>query len=408
MSSNPFEDAVGADGKEKVIESRLEVVPPSVIESMSRAEIDVAIATAKRWPRDLDRALKSTQALACKNEEIAATCTFAVPRGGKTIIGPSIHFARIMMINWGNVNALARVVDANHEDARLQGVCHDLENNLRFGLEIEWPVQAPHADKDGNIRETRWKDQMNIAKAAGSAVALRRAVFGCIPFALFRNIWKETQLVAAGKGKSFDDRRKNMFQAFAELKVSDKEICEFLGRAGKESVSVEDLVAMFGILTAIGDNATTVEEVFGPRGPETQKARIPKSKAQAPTEPKAEPPQDEQQQSPPVSTHPAQAPKEEQERHPEGARAEPAPKIEEPPPVAKTPAAVAKPTNGLLSKLREKLASAGVAEEKLLAYLHKDDVNLVGPEVKTLEEVPEKFLRMVLDYWQGLIEEIKA
>jgi hypothetical protein len=397
---NPF-DEIGADGKEKVIESRLEVVPPSVIESLSRAEIDIAISTAKRYPRDIDRALKNTNALACKNAEIAATCTFAVPRGDKTVIGPSVHFARIMMINWGNVNALARVVDCNHDDARLQGVCHDLENNLRMALEIEWPVQAPRPDKEGKIKESRWKDMMSLSKAAGSAVALRRSVFGCIPFALFRSIWKETQLVAAGKGKSFDERRRNMFESFAELKVSDREICEFLGRHGKEAITVEDLVMLYGILTAISDKTTTVEEIFGSRDPKTVKASIPKSKKQEDKsdvktpEPEARtsqpqevaaPPQDQSQKEVPVS-----------ERQDKRAEAKPESKAPEP---------KQQKTGGFLTQVRSSMEKAALSEEQVLAQLR--NWQIITEKVTTLESIPDKWHGLIIDEWESLVEGIKG
>jgi hypothetical protein len=401
MSTEPTPfDEIGADGKEKVIESRLEVVPPTVIESLSRAEIDIAISTAKRYPRDIDRALKNTNALACKNAEIAATCTFAVPRGGKTIIGPSVHFARIMMINWGNVNALARVVDCDHDNARLQGVCHDLENNLRLGLEIEWPVQAPHADKEGKIAESRWKDMMSLSKAAGGAVALRRAVFGCIPFALFRTIWKETQLVAAGKGKSFDERRKNMFESFAELKVSDRDIFEFLGRHGKEAITVEDLVMLYGILTAISDKTATVEEIFGRRDQQTVKAKIPKSKKETDvktTEPEAGPGPSQSQAVATDKPLPAQKEEPVPERENKGAETKPEPKAPEP---------KQQKAGGFLTELRLRMQKVGVSEEKVLVQLR--NWQIINEKVTTLELIPEKWHSLIIDEWESLVEGIKG
>jgi hypothetical protein len=394
--ATPFDD-IGADGKEKVIESRLEVVPPTVIESLSRAEIDIAIATAKRYPRDIDRALKNTNALACKNAEIAATCTYAVPRGGRTIVGPSVHFARVMMICWGNVNALARVVDCDHENARLQGVCHDLENNLRLGLEIEWPVQAPHPDKEGKISESRWKDMMSLSKAAGSAVALRRAVFGAMPFALFRTIWKETQLVAAGKGKSFDERRKNMFESFAEYKVSEREICEFLGRHGKEAITVEDLIMLFGILVSLSDRTTTVEEVFGSRDQATIKAKIPKSKKQE--EPDAKQPEGSASKAPEVAQGPPAAP--------EKTDSVPLPKREEPraetKPATKTEK---KSSSNFLIELKGAMEKASLTQEQVLDQLRVWQI--INEKVTSLESIPDKWHTLIIDEWDSLVEGIKG
>lgn len=391
--ANPFAGAVDgeSEGKETVRSARLEVLPPTVIESLNRAEIDVAITTAKRYPRDIDNSLRNIKTLAIKNGDIAATCSYGVPRGGKVIVGPSVHFARIIATYWGNINALARVVDADRDNATCQGVCHDMETNYRFAIEIEWPVQPPHNDTP-----ERWKDQMRLAKDAGTAVAFRRAVYGCLPYALFRPIWKETQLVAAGKGKSFEERKTNMFSAFKELGVNEHEVWAFRGYSGKEAITAEDLIELYALITAITDKTVTVEEVFGARGAAAVKAQIPKSKAQknkAPDEPdkakptQAEQPKDEKQaekEAPPVSA-PAQASQEEQ----------PAPE----------PKKSNKVENILVAQIKDRLASANVNEAQFLGWLRK--IGCIGLSVTTLDAVAEKWLRMALSDWEGVLEQLK-
>lgn len=391
--ANPFAGAVDgeSEGKETVRSARLEVLPPTVIESLNRAEIDVAITTAKRYPRDIDNSLRNIKTLAIKNGDIAATCSYGVPRGGKVIVGPSVHFARIIATYWGNINALARVVDADRDNATCQGVCHDMETNYRFAIEIEWPVQPPHNDTP-----ERWKDQMRLAKDAGTAVAFRRAVYGCLPYALFRPIWKETQLVAAGKGKSFEERKTNMFSAFKELGVNEHEVWAFRGYSGKEAITAEDLIELYALITAITDKTVTVEEVFGARGAAAVKAQIPKSKAQknkAPDEPdkakptQAEQPKDEKQaekEAPPVPAS-AQASQEEQ----------PAPE----------PKKSNKVENILVAQIKDRLASANVNEAQFLGWLRK--IGCIGLSVTTLDAVAEKWLRMALSDWEGVLEQLK-
>ena len=75
-----------------------EILAPSALEAIQRAEVDIAITTAKRYPRDVARSLKLCRELALRNPKIAERCNYAVPRAGKKIIGPSVHFARIVAI----------------------------------------------------------------------------------------------------------------------------------------------------------------------------------------------------------------------------------------------------------------------------------------------------------------------
>jgi hypothetical protein len=392
--ANPFENRVegDAEGKETVKSARLEVLHPSVVESLNRAEIDVAIATAKRWPRDIDNSLKAVRTLAVKNGDIAATCSYGVPRAGKVIVGPSVHYARIVATYWGNINALARVVDCDHDNATCQGVCHDMETNYRFAIEIEWPVQPPR-----NETPERWKDQMGLAKAAGTAVAFRRAVYGCLPWPLFRPTWKETQMVAAGKGKSFDERKTNMFAAFKEVGVSESEVWTFRGYTGKEALTQDDLIELFALLTAINDKTVSVEEVFGPRGTAAVKAKVPTKKEPKQTKADAEQPKESnleakqpetqnQEQAPPVPTPAAQTPKEPEQQQP---KKEPAPKVE----------------NILVAQVKNQLDQAGVSEMQFLAWLRK--IGCIGLSVTMLSAVSEKWLRMALSDWTGVLEQLK-
>ena len=108
-----------ADG-DAAAEVRSEIIAPTALEAIQRAEVDIAIVTAKRYPRDIARSLKTCKELALRNPAIARRCNYAVPRAGKKIIGPSVHFARIVAYSWGNATALSRVIGCDQENAHIQ------------------------------------------------------------------------------------------------------------------------------------------------------------------------------------------------------------------------------------------------------------------------------------------------
>jgi hypothetical protein len=398
----------------------LEIVPPSALEALQRAEVDMAITTAKRYPRDIAQSLKTCRELALRNPAVAATCNYAVPRAGKKLIGPSVHFARIVAYAWGNGTALSRVVGADRANVHLQGVFHDLQTNLRIGIEMDWPVQAPHTDTP-----ERWADQINLAKRAGAAVALRTAIFNVIPQVLFSDIAEEAKKVAVGEGKTFLESRNNAITALKAMGISQEMIYRALNVGGLESISTDDLIWLHAIMTSIKEGSMTVSEVFGnsmepvkaqvpargrgrppKEGPlEVRAEKVPESEVhfveQAPLveEPLAPPP------PPPVT--PPRTKEESAEPFPEP---KPVRKKEPPPrqaPVEITPTQAFgfDPLQKEAAQIRAKLTEAGLTEENLINWL--DDLGTVKDGTVSLETVNAKWLRMVLDDWAGILARVK-
>ena len=80
------------------------------LDTIERANVDSQIATAKQYPRDLRRAINNSIAMATLDVPTAQSCGYALPRGGKPITGPSVHLAKLIVSNYGNIRAEAKVV----------------------------------------------------------------------------------------------------------------------------------------------------------------------------------------------------------------------------------------------------------------------------------------------------------
>lgn len=411
-------------------EAEIEILAPSALEAIQRADVDVSISTAKKYRRDVATAIKVTRELALRNPRIAERCNYAVPRGDKKIVGPSVHFARIVAHAWGNLRCGSRVIGCDRENAHLQGVCHDLETNVAITTEMDWPVQAPHKDSP-----ERWKDQMNLAKRGGAAVAFRNAIFDALPMILFEDIAEEAKLIAVGEGKTFEERRANCIAEFRRLGVSQQQIYKLLERGGLESITTDDLIYLHGILTSILDRTVSIVQVFGAAETQTVKAQVPKAKKEEPppvppekgaelarkmkdelasasqkeepttypkdTLPQAETKKPEGETKPPEKEPPPAA-KESSEPFPEPKPA--APKKKASPPPAAAPAA-SKPADPS-AMIRERLAEAKISETELVAWL--SDIGTVADGTTSLDQVNPKWLKMVLDDWSGIIEQVKA
>jgi hypothetical protein len=82
-------------------------IDTGVLAVISKAEIDVQIATAHRFPRSVKAFRDEALAMVTLTEAIAEECIYALPRDGKTIEGPSARFAEVIASARGAIAAPA-------------------------------------------------------------------------------------------------------------------------------------------------------------------------------------------------------------------------------------------------------------------------------------------------------------
>jgi hypothetical protein len=223
--------------------------------AVSGVELNQQIATAKRYPRSIKQFIDTATELATLDEETAEECIYALPRDGKTIEGPSARFAEILAYAWGNCRAGARTIGEDHDFVKSQGTFLDLEKNVGIQFEVSRRI----VDKRGN----RYKPDMigTTANAAGS-IALRNAVLKGIPKAFWKKAYQRARGVVAGDFKTLANRRAEAFKQFAVFGVTPEMLFGLLQIKGVEDVTLEHMVVLKGVLTAIKEGDTTVEQVF--------------------------------------------------------------------------------------------------------------------------------------------------
>ena len=99
-------------------------VEVTALEAIERRSIDVAISTAKAYPRMMAMCRKKLIDL-IPDKEAAHGCFFAVPRGGKTIRGPSVRLSEAMAAAYGNLNMGARIIEVGSKQVVAQGIGHN-------------------------------------------------------------------------------------------------------------------------------------------------------------------------------------------------------------------------------------------------------------------------------------------
>ena len=241
------------------LESQAREIATSNIELISAAEINQQIATAKKYPRQVTTFMREARALVTLNESIAQQCIYALPRDGKVVEGPSARFAEIMAHAWGNSRAGARVVHEGDKFLTAQGVMHDLERNVAITFEVQRRITG----KNGR----RYSDDMiGVTANAACSIALRNAILKVVPKAFWQPLYDEARRVVAGDVQTLSNKRAKAIEAFAIYGINKEQICTKLGRAGVADITVDDLVMLFGILTAIKEGDTTPEQAFAEEG----------------------------------------------------------------------------------------------------------------------------------------------
>lgn len=224
----------------------------------SDSMVDSQISTAKRYPRSVTRFLKEVKSLACLDEETAASCMYALPRGGKTIEGPSARFAEILLYSWGNSRAEARVIAEGPTHIECEGTFYDLERNVAVRKVIKRRI----TNKQGR----RYDDDMiGTTGNAGNSIAFRNAVFTAIPKALWKGIYEQTRLASLGKAGTLTQTRQKMLEYFAKMGIPPEKLFALLEVDGLEDVREDQIITLRGLATALKDGETTVEDLLNPR-----------------------------------------------------------------------------------------------------------------------------------------------
>lgn len=237
--------------------------------ALNASEIDTQIATAKRYPRSLKTFRNEALEMATLTEEIAGECIYNLPRGGKSIEGPSARFAEIVASAWGNCRAGARVIGEDDRFVTAQGVFIDLQRNVAITYEVKRRI----TDKEGR---TFKDDMIGVTSNAACSIALRNAVLKGVPKAFWRDIYAASKKTAIGDASTLATRRANMIEAFGKMGVTPDKIFALLEVSGEQDITLDHLGTLRGTFTAIKEGDTTIEQVFDAR--EQPGAKVGRSK----------------------------------------------------------------------------------------------------------------------------------
>lgn len=233
----------------------IEIKNAEVVEAINKSEIDVQIATAKQYPRDITRVLNEIETLATMDQETAEDCFYVLERGGSTIEGLSVRMTEIIAHAWTNLRIQKRIVANDGKMITAEGVCLDLERNVAICTQVSRRI----TDKYG---KTYSADMQVMTGNAASSIAFRNAVLAVVPKAITKQVIERVKKVALGKSIDMQTGRQNVIKHFAQVGVKEAQLLEYLEVKNKDEIDKEMLFKLRGIANAIKEGTTTAKEAI--------------------------------------------------------------------------------------------------------------------------------------------------
>ena len=236
----------------------------TALAQVTSAEIDVQIATARRFSRDKAEVVKLGCEAVSRSQEVAAAMTFTLPRldkEGRPITGKSVRLAEVLATVYGNLRVSVRAQEPAPGDrfVAAQAAAMDLENNTVVVVEKHRRITG----SDGR----RYNDDMiGMTIAAASAIAFREAVFKIADPMVVSAIYDKAQAVALGDPSKVAAYREKALLFFGSLGFSPQDVYSMVGikqaaNAHGDLLTLAHLRTLNGIKVALADGDTTVEDI---------------------------------------------------------------------------------------------------------------------------------------------------
>lgn len=238
----------------------------TVSESRAVAEVQAAFVIAKKFPRDENAAVGKILK-ACDRPFLAEQSTYAYPRGGELVTGPSIRLAEAIAQYWGNIDCGVREISQADGVSVAEAYAIDLETNVR----VRKTFHVPHVreTKKGKQRLTSSRDIYELVANQG-ARRLRACILGVIPGDVTEAA--EAQCKETLLRQSVVENLPKLLKAFEEFSITKELIEKRLGH-NIESIIPQEVVTLRGIYKSIKDGMADRSQFFDIASTSSESAR---------------------------------------------------------------------------------------------------------------------------------------
>lgn len=246
-----------------------------VATARERGLMESMFELAQRYPRDIAQATDRATALATLDQASAAECFYALNRGGKPIIGPSVRMAEILHAAWGRISVSTRTVEVGKTDITVEGRAIDMTSLAMTSSEVTRRI----TDKYGRRYS---EDMIAVTKNAAQAIARRNAILQLIPVPVRRKVEMAARAVAHGDARTLAERRATAVKSILGLGVTEDRLLAVLERPSVAEVTPDDLLILGSLYKQATEEKKDLEILFPDpnRGPDPVGAKAKAASAQ--------------------------------------------------------------------------------------------------------------------------------
>lgn len=237
-----------------------EIMTVDNVSALERSQIETLLDCAAKRPRNLKESINRATEMATFSQEIAESCIYAVPRAGKTLTGPSIRLAEIMLSTWKNIHCGTRLVKNDGRFIAVEAVVIDLETNVRFNEVVERSIMT--SAKNGKTPQQFSYDMQQTVAAAAASIALRKAAFRIIPKQFVEMVFSAAKDAAIGKAVPILVRAQKALDYFKKLTIQPETIFKYLEIEKIEDMDKEHIAILIGKKNMIDEGNLTIETAF--------------------------------------------------------------------------------------------------------------------------------------------------
>lgn len=240
------------------------------------AEVQAAMAIAKRFPRNQAKALDRIL-VACQRPTLAESALYSYARGGTDITGPSIRLAEVAAQQWGNITFGIRELDQRTGESTVEAFAWDLETNTRQTKTFQ--VKHYRHTKKGGYNLSDPRDIYELVANQG-ARRLRACILGIIPGDIIEAAVQECESTLKAKADISPEAVKKMVEVFAPYGVT-KEMLETRIQRKLEGITPAQIISLRKVYNSLKDGMSKSLDWFDDSVPnvpmEKQADRKPRS-----------------------------------------------------------------------------------------------------------------------------------
>lgn len=238
-----------------------EIIPATAEIAKAIQEVQAQVVSAKKFPRNIGLVYDEI-INACKIKSLASVAEYLLPIGGRSITGPSVRIAEVVLQFYGNCEMSTKIIEDHDNHGIYESAFIDYEKNIKKS--IKYKITYTRYSRKGGHKKL--EDHSDIKRAINRIAALheRDCLFKCVPKYIIDDALTQCRKTLQSSGETLPEIIKSMTQKFNSL-ITGKVTREDLEKRLKhpvEEMSLEEITEYGKIYNSLCEGASKKRDWF--------------------------------------------------------------------------------------------------------------------------------------------------